>query len=117
MLDRSKGRRQTKRDTKSDAGSRVIGSDLKHRVNYARDGLSSYSNRRGQSGLNDCCTEMWKVNGKTTTLSLFLDSLFPKTEIQYICEMLPLETKDRNAWKDLKYGAGEGWRRSVGPIM
>jgi hypothetical protein len=24
---------------------------------------------------------MWKANGKTTTLSLFQDSLFPKTEI------------------------------------
>jgi hypothetical protein len=24
---------------------------------------------------------MWKANGKTTTLSLFLDSLFPKTDI------------------------------------
>jgi hypothetical protein len=23
---------------------------------------------------------MWKANGKTTTLQLFLDSLFPKTE-------------------------------------
>jgi hypothetical protein len=23
----------------------------------------------------------------------------------------------RNAWKVLKYGAGEGWRRSVGPIV
>ena len=22
-----------------------------------------------------------------------------------------------NAWKALKCGAGEGWRRSVGPIM
>jgi len=22
----------------------------------------------------------------------------------------------RNKWKVLKYGAGEGWRRSVGPI-
>ena len=32
-------------------------------------------------------------NGKTTTLSLFLDSLFPKTEIPYICEMIPLEAK------------------------
>jgi hypothetical protein len=31
---------------------------------------------------------MWKANGKTTT-SLFLESLFPKTDI-YICEMLPL---------------------------
>jgi len=49
---------------------------------------------------------MWKANGKTTTLVLFLDSLFPKAEIHththkdthththvYICEMLPLETK------------------------
>jgi len=27
---------------------------------------------------------MWKANGKTTTLSLFLDSLFPKTEIYII---------------------------------
>ena len=25
--------------------------------------------------------------------------------------------KIRNAWKVLKCGAGEGWRRSVGPIM
>jgi hypothetical protein len=23
----------------------------------------------------------------------------------------------RNTWKVLKYGAREGWRRSVGPIM
>ena len=50
----------------------------------AGDGLSSYSNRRDQSGLNGCCTAMWKANGKTTTLSLFLDSLFPKTETPYI---------------------------------
>ena len=78
-LDRSKGRRQTKRDTKTDAGSSFISNDLKHRANDARDGLSSYSNRRDQSGLNGRCTAMWKANGKTTTLSLFLDSLFPKT--------------------------------------
>jgi hypothetical protein len=26
-------------------------------------------------------TAMWKANEKTTALSLFLDSLFPKTEI------------------------------------
>jgi hypothetical protein len=37
--------------------------------------------------LNGCFTATWKANGKTTTLVLFLDSLFPKTE------MLPLETK------------------------
>ena len=92
-MDRSKGRRQTKRDTKTDVGSSVISSDLKHRANDSRDGLSSYSNRRDQSGLNGSCTAMWKTNGKTTTLSLFLDSLFPKTEIPYICEMLPLELK------------------------
>ena len=77
---RSRARRQTKGDTKTDAGSSVISSDLKHRANDARDGLSSYSNRRDQSGLNGCCAAMWKANGKTTTLSLFLDSLFPKTE-------------------------------------
>ena len=102
MLDRSKGRRQTKRDTKTDAGSSVISSDLKHRANDARDGLSSYSNRRDQSGLNGCCTAMWKANGKTTTLSLFLDSLFPKTEIPYICEMLPLKTKQPNLFRGRK---------------
>jgi hypothetical protein len=33
---------------------------------------------------------MWKANGKTTTLLLFLDSLFQK---QRKCEMLPLVTK------------------------
>jgi len=83
LLDRSKGRRQKKRDTKTDAGSSVISSGLKHRANDARDGSSSYSNRHDQSGLNGCCTAMWKANGKTT-LSLFLDSLFPKTEISYM---------------------------------
>jgi hypothetical protein len=51
---------------------------LKHRANDAQDGSSSYSNRRDQSGLNGCCTAMWQANGKTTTLSLFLDGLFPK---------------------------------------
>jgi len=25
--------------------------------------------------------------------------------------------RSENAWKVLKCGAGEGWRRSVGPIM
>ena len=68
LLDRSKGRRQSKRDTKTDAGSSVINSGLKHRTNDARDGSSSYSNRRDQSGLNGCCTAMWKANGKTTIL-------------------------------------------------
>jgi len=84
LLDRSKGRRQTKRDTKTDAGSSVISSGLKHGANVAQDVSSSYSNRCVQSGLNDCCTAMGKANGKTTTLSLFVDSLFPKTEISYM---------------------------------
>jgi hypothetical protein len=55
---------------------------------------------------------MSKANGKTTTLLLFVDSVFPKTETNTL--MLSLET---NTWKDLKCDAGEGWRRSVGPIM
>jgi hypothetical protein len=66
---------------KTDVGSSVISSDLKHRANDARDGSSSCRNRRDQSGLNGCCTAMWKANGKTTKLSVFLDSLFPETEI------------------------------------
>jgi hypothetical protein len=32
---------------------------------------------------------MWKANGKNTALSLFLDSLFPETEIPCM----------RNAWR------------------
>jgi len=40
-----------------------------------------HSNRRDQSGLKGCCTAMWKANGKTTTLLIFLDSLSPKTYI------------------------------------
>ena len=76
--------RQTNRDTKTDARSSVISSNLKHRANDARDDLSSFSNRRDQSGLNGCCTEMWKAKGKTTTLSLFLDSLFPKRDTIYM---------------------------------
>jgi len=40
---------------------------------------------------------MWKTNGKTTTLSLFLDSLFPKTEIPYIIK--EVTAKDRQHGK------------------
>ena len=69
------------RDTKTVAGS---SSGLKHRTNDAQDGSSLYSNRRDERGLNDCCTAMWKANGITTTLSFFLDSLFPKTETSYV---------------------------------
>ena len=38
----------------------------------------------------------------------------------WLCMVLKLERSGqqiRNAWKVLKCGAGEGWRRSVGPIM
>jgi len=65
-----------------EAASSVVA--LKHRANDAQDGSSSYSNRHEHSDLNGCCTALWKANGKTTTLSLFLDSLFPKTEISYM---------------------------------
>jgi hypothetical protein len=41
--------------------------------------LSSHSSRRDRSGFNGCCTAMWKANGKTTTLQLFLDSLSPNS--------------------------------------
>ena len=68
----------------NDVRSSIVSSNLKHRANDARDNSSSYSNRRDQSGLDGCCTAMWKANGKTTTLLFFLDSLFPKTEISYM---------------------------------
>jgi hypothetical protein len=62
-------------DTHSlDAGS----SDMKHRTVVGRDGSWSHSNRRDHSGFNGCCTAIWKANGKTTTLIIFQDSLFPK---------------------------------------
>jgi hypothetical protein len=41
---------------------------------------------------------MWKANGKTTTLSLFLDSLFPETEIPYM----------RDAWRQERILLFEG---------
>jgi hypothetical protein len=39
---------------------------------------------------------MWKANGKTTTLSLFLDSLFPKTKIP--C-MQDAPSGDKTIWR------------------
>ena len=45
-----------------------------------------------------CCTAMWKAHGKTTTLSLFLDSLFPKTEIPCM----------RDAWRQERILSFEG---------
>jgi hypothetical protein len=40
---------------------------------------------------NGRCTAMWKANRKTTTLSLFLDSLFPETEIPCMRDAWRLE--------------------------
>jgi len=98
--------------------SSIISSGLKHRTNDARDDSSSSSNRRDQSGLNGCCTAMWKEIGKTTTLSFFLDSLFPKTEISYMRLLdglknrrgythLKEETLDRTMWRN-RFGGGFG---------
>jgi hypothetical protein len=59
---------------------------------------------------------MWKTNGKTTTLSLFLDSLFPKTEISYMRgassgnSHLKEEALDRTVWRN-RFGRG------VGPVV
>jgi hypothetical protein len=58
---------------------------------------------------------MWKANGKTTTLLLFLDSLFPKTEI-YVCEILPLETKwsgDKLLHSNLRGVGGGAFLREI----
>ena len=112
-----KGRRQTKSVTKTDARSSVISNDLKHSANDARNGLSLFSNRRDQSGLNGCCTAMWKANGKTTTLSLFLASLFPKTEIPYICEMLPLDIKQSGGKLLPQSDLRRGGSVSIGNVM
>jgi hypothetical protein len=56
---------------------------------------------------------MWKANGKTSTLSLLLDSLFPETEI----------LGDRRGYSDLKEEALDRikWRnrfgRGCGPVV
>jgi hypothetical protein len=51
---------------------------MKHRTVDGRDGSWSHNSRGDHSGFNGCCTAMWKANGKTTPLVLFLDILFPK---------------------------------------
>jgi hypothetical protein len=84
---------------------------MKHRAYYARDVSSSYSNRSDQSGLNGCCTAMWKANGKTTTLSLFLEVTFRKQRY-HVCEML----EDRRGYSHLKEEALDRikWRNRFG---
>jgi hypothetical protein len=69
----------------SDAGSSDASNDLKHKANDAWDGSCLYSIRCDQSVLIACCTVMWKANGKSTTLLLFLGSLSPKTETNMRC--------------------------------
>jgi len=60
---------------------------------------------------------MWKANGKTTTLSLFVDSLFPKTEISYV------DLKDMRGYHQLKEEAldrtmwGNRFGRGFGPVV
>ena len=70
----------------SDAGSSDSSNDLKHRANNSRDGSWSWLD-----GMNGSGTAMWKANGKTVTLLLFMDNLFPKKRDK--CEMLSLKTK------------------------
>jgi hypothetical protein len=59
---------------------------------------------------------MWKANGKTTTLSFFLDGLFPKTEIPYMRDAssgdshLKEEALDRTMWRNL-------FRGGFGPVV
>jgi hypothetical protein len=70
---------------------------------------------------------MWKANGKTTTLSLFLDSLFPKTEIPRRrgrrSKKLLDDLKDRRGYCQLKEEALDRtvWRnhfeRGFGPVV
>jgi hypothetical protein len=56
---------------------------------------------------------MWKATGKTTTLSLFLDSFFPETEILETGEVyshLKEEALDRIKWRN-RFG------RDCGPVV
>ena len=57
----------------------------------------------------------------TSTFDLELRKKLVKSYIWsialYGAEIWTLRAVDRNTWKVLKCGAGEGWRRSVGPSM
>jgi hypothetical protein len=57
-----------------------------------------HSDRRDQSGLNGCCTAMWKANGKITTLYFPCIFCFQKRRY-HICEMLLVETKQLSGGK------------------
>jgi hypothetical protein len=73
---REEAKKKNLREGNSDTNSPDAGSS--DRTVDGRDGSWSHSSRRDHSGFNGCGTAMWKANGKTTTLVLFLDSLFPK---------------------------------------
>ncbi|PNF18313.1 hypothetical protein B7P43_G14498 [Cryptotermes secundus] len=49
---------------------------------------------------NGCCTAMWKANGKTTTLPLFLESLFQKQR-HHVGEPEDEEEDVRRCWMTL----------------
>jgi hypothetical protein len=52
----------------------------------------------------------------STKLNMFCTGIFLKTEDRKEGEVFYIWVNIRNTWKVLKCGAGEGWRRSVGPI-
>jgi len=85
----------------------VISNDFKRRANDAWDGSRSYSNRRDQSGLYGCCTAMWEANGKTTTLLLFLDSLFSKNRDTYARRFLWRQNNPEVNYSPIRISRGE----------
>ena len=62
-----------------------------------------------------------KKNLFTSKMDLNLKKKLVKCYVwAWLCRVLKIGRSGqqiRNAWKVLKCGAGEGWRRSVGPIM
>jgi len=50
-------------------------------------------------------------------LLIFTKCLFSEHVICDYCLFISPGQQIRNTWKVLKCGTGEGWRRSVGPIM
>jgi hypothetical protein len=58
---------------------------------------------------------MWKANGKTTTLLLFRDSLFPKTQIYARCFLWRQNKPDVN-YSPIRASEGKGGSVSRGNI-
>jgi hypothetical protein len=59
----------------------------------------------------------FRVEGSISFLLYLLICLSFHIIALYGAETWMLRQQTRNTWKVLKCGAGEGWRRSVGPIM